>query len=160
MEKKSNQLGIKRHLFYACMFICGSDGKSSVCNAGDLGLIPGLGRSPGEGKGYSLQYPGLENCMDCIVHGVTKSQTQLKRLSEHAHSIYKRFVKSESESHSVMSDSLWPYGLYHPWNSLGQNTEAGSLSLLQGNFPTQVSCIAGGFFTSWATWEAQEYWSG
>ena len=45
--------------------------------------------------------------------------------------------KSESESHSAMSDSLWPYGLYSPWNSPGQNTEMGSLSLLQGIFPTQ-----------------------
>ena len=43
----------------------------------DLGLIPGLGRFPEEGKGYSLQYSGLENSMHCIVHGVTKSQTQL-----------------------------------------------------------------------------------
>ena len=48
----------------------GSAGKESTCNAGDLGLIPGLGRSPGEWKGYSLQYSGLENSMDCIVHGV------------------------------------------------------------------------------------------
>ena len=44
---------------------------------GDLGLIPGLGRSPGEGKGYPLLYSGLENFMDCIVHGVAKSQTRL-----------------------------------------------------------------------------------
>ena len=44
---------------------------------GDLGLIPGLGRPPGEGKGYPFQYPGLENSMDCIVHGVAKSWTQL-----------------------------------------------------------------------------------
>ena len=55
-------------------FPCGSDGKESTCNAGDLGSIPGLGRSPGEGKGYPLQYSGLENSMDCIVHGVTNSQ--------------------------------------------------------------------------------------
>ena len=55
----------------------GSGGKESACNEGDLGLIPGLGRSPGEGKGYRLQYSGLENSLDCIVHGVTKSQTQL-----------------------------------------------------------------------------------
>ena len=54
-----------------------SAGKESACNAGDLGLIPGLGRSPGEGKGYPLQYSGLENSIDYIVHGVTKSQTQL-----------------------------------------------------------------------------------
>ena len=56
-------------------FLCGSDGKESACNAGDLGSIPGLGRSPGEGKGYPLQYSGLENSMDYSVHGVTKSQT-------------------------------------------------------------------------------------
>ena len=54
-------------------FPCGSAGKNSVCNAGDLGLIPGLERSPGEGKGCPLQYSGLENSMDCIVHGVIKS---------------------------------------------------------------------------------------
>ena len=49
--------------------------KESACNVGDLGLVPGLGRSPGEGKGYTFQYSGLENYMDCIVCGVTKSQT-------------------------------------------------------------------------------------
>ena len=49
--------------------------KAWGANAGDLGLIPGMGRSPGEGKGYSLQYSGLENPMDCIVHGVAKSRT-------------------------------------------------------------------------------------
>ena len=48
----------------------GSDSKESTCNAGDLGSIPGLGRSPGEGKDQPLQYSGLENSMDCKVHGV------------------------------------------------------------------------------------------
>ena len=56
---------------------CGSAGKESACNVGDLGLIPGLGRSPGEGKGHPLQYFGMENSMDYIVHAVTKSQIQL-----------------------------------------------------------------------------------
>ena len=51
--------------------------EESVCNAGDPGSISGSGRSPGEGKGYPLQYSGLENSMDYIVHGVTKSWTQL-----------------------------------------------------------------------------------
>ena len=60
------------------IFSCGSAGKESACNVRDLGLIPGLGRSPGEGKGYPLQYSGLENPMDCIVPGVTKSWTWLK----------------------------------------------------------------------------------
>ena len=55
----------------------GSAGKESACKVGDLGLIPGLGRSPGEGNSYPLQYSGLENSMDCIVHGVPKSQTWL-----------------------------------------------------------------------------------
>ena len=60
----------------------GSDSKESACNAGKLGLIPGLERSPGEGNGYALQYTGLENSMDrrawqAIVHGVAKSWTRL-----------------------------------------------------------------------------------
>ena len=49
--------------------------EESACNAGDLGSIPGLGTCPGEGKGYPLQYVDLENSMDCIVHGFTKSRT-------------------------------------------------------------------------------------
>ena len=60
----------------------GSAGKESAYNVGDLGNlgpIPGLGRSSGEGNGYPLQYSGLENSMDCIVHGISKSQTQLRR---------------------------------------------------------------------------------
>ena len=54
-----------------------SAGKKSACNTGDPGLIPGLGRSPGEVKGYPLQYSRLENSMDCMVHEVAKSQTRL-----------------------------------------------------------------------------------
>ena len=64
-------------------FPSGSAGKESTCNAGDLDLIPGLGRSPGEGKGYPLQYSGLENSMDCIIHGITKSRTQLSNCHFH-----------------------------------------------------------------------------
>ena len=60
-----------------------SAGKESACNAEDLGLIPRLGRSPGEGKGYPLEYSGLENSMDCIVHGVAKSQTRLRDFHFH-----------------------------------------------------------------------------
>ena len=58
----------------------GSDSKESACSAGDLGLISGLGRSPGEGKGYPLQYSCLENSMDCIVHGVAKSWPSLRHI--------------------------------------------------------------------------------
>ena len=56
-------------------FPCGSADKESACNAGDLGSIPELGRSPGEGKGFPLQCSGLENSMNYIVHGVAKSWT-------------------------------------------------------------------------------------
>ena len=75
----SEQLGFFPILssFFGFDFPCGSASKESTCNAEDLGSIPGLGRSPGEGKGYPLQYSSLENSMDYTVHGVTKSQTQL-----------------------------------------------------------------------------------
>ena len=66
------------HVFlYSSGFPRGSAGKESTCNVRDLGLIPELGRSPGEGNGYPLKYSVLENSMDCIVHGVTKSWIQL-----------------------------------------------------------------------------------
>ena len=60
-----------------------SVGKESTCNAGDPGLIPGSGRSPGEGKDYPIQYSGLENSMNCLVPGVTKSRTQLSNFHFH-----------------------------------------------------------------------------
>ena len=69
-------------------FPFGSAGKESACIAGDLGYIPGLGRSPGEGKGYPLQYSGLENSMDCIVHGVAKVvHTERFHFHPHPHSV-------------------------------------------------------------------------
>ena len=64
-------------------FPCGSGGKESACNAGDLGLIPGLGRSLGGGKGYPHQYSGLENSKDCIVCGFAKSWTLLSDFHFH-----------------------------------------------------------------------------
>ena len=101
-------------------FPCGSAGKESTCNVGVLGLIPGLGRSPGEGKGYPLQYSGLEKSMNCIVHGVTKSWTRLSDF--------------HFTSPALQADSL-------PSESPGKtkNTGAGSLSLLQWIFLTQES---------------------
>ena len=67
-------------------FPCGSAGKESTCNVGDLGSIPGLGRSPGEGKGYPLQYSGLENSVGlwgCFVFvlGVVHALFTLNRIS-------------------------------------------------------------------------------
>ena len=80
-EKKGVQTGysLRFKTFFAFFldlgFPCGLAGKESACNVGDLGSIPALGRSPGEGKHYLIQYSGLENSMDCILHGVKKSQT-------------------------------------------------------------------------------------
>ena len=110
----------------------GSDGKESACNAGDRGLIPRLGRSPGKGNGNPFGFSCLENPMDrgawlAIVHWVANSWTQLSD------------YESESESHAVVSNSLQPHGLNSPWNSPGQNTGVGSLSLLQWIFLTQES---------------------
>ena len=59
-------------IFYSSEFPGGSADKEFTCNVGDLGSIPGLGRFPGEGKGYPLQYSGLENSMDSTVQGVSK----------------------------------------------------------------------------------------
>ena len=64
-------------------FPCGSPGNEFAYSEGDLGSIPGLGRSSGEGKGYPRQYSGLENSMDCIDHGVAKSQTRLSDFHNH-----------------------------------------------------------------------------
>ena len=64
-------------------FPYGSAGKESTCNAGDRGLIPGMGRSPREGKGYPLQYSGLENSMNYIAHEIAKSWTRLSDFHFH-----------------------------------------------------------------------------
>ena len=95
-------------------FPCGSAVKESACNAGDLGSISGLGRSPEEGKGYPLQYSGLENSMDCIVHGVTKSQTRLSDFRFH-HFIsrvgepYKDVLNRELENGKKIQDEWGNY---------------------------------------------------
>ena len=66
----------------------GSAGSKSACNGGDLGSIPGLRRSPGEEKDYLLQYSGLENSRDCIVHGVAKTWTGLSDFHFHFDSMF------------------------------------------------------------------------
>ena len=92
----------------------GSDSKESACNAGDLGSIPGLGRSPGEGKGYPLQDSDLENSMDYIIHGVTKSWTRLSDFHFTFTRIVNEMFRSVQFSCSVLSDSLQPHGLQTP----------------------------------------------
>ena len=109
-------------------FPCGSAGKKSACNVGDLGLIPGLGRSPGEGKGYPFQCSGLENSMGYIVRVVAKSWTQL----------------SDFHFHSSLQASLVAQMVKNPpamWVNLGSIPGLGrSLGERNGN-PLQDSCL-------------------
>ena len=76
---RSTGKGIGYPLQYSPSSLVTQADKESTCNMGDLGFISGLGISPGEGNSYPLQYSGLENSMDCIVHGVAKSQTPLSK---------------------------------------------------------------------------------
>ena len=103
-----------------------SAGKESACNARDLGLIPGLGRSPGEGKGYPLQYSGLESSMDCIVHRVAKSRTRLSDFHFH----FKDYSPPGSSVHGI---------------SYARTLEWIAISFLRGSSKlrdwTQVFCI-------------------
>ena len=92
-------------------FPCGSAGKESACNARALGSILGLGRSPEEGKGYPLQYSGLENSMDSIVHGVAKSWTQLSDFHFHFHFTFKLIttVRIHDPNDSSLSKRIFLY---------------------------------------------------
>ena len=74
---KTKKQVIELFLYISMGFPDSSVGKESACSAGDPGAIPGFGRSPGKGKGYPLQDSGLQNSVDCVVHGVTKSWTRL-----------------------------------------------------------------------------------
>ena len=87
-------------------FSCGSAGKESACSGGDLGLIPGLGTSPGEGKGYLLQYSGLENSMDCIVHGVTKESDMTEWLSLSLTFVYMKSMLHNTKKSPLSSSTI------------------------------------------------------
>ena len=108
--------------FYILGFPCGSAGKESACTVGDLGLIPELERSPEEGKGYPLQYSGLENSMDSIVQGVTKNQTRLSNF---------HFISLYSDIHSLIS-----------YCCLELNLLCWTLGTVSSNFPSGSSAIS------------------
>ena len=98
-------------------FPCGSAGEESACSVGDLGSTPGLGRSPGEGKGYPLQYSVPETLMDCTVHGVTKSQTRLSKSF---------FILSLSLSMAILCFTVWGPWAHSSWciqNEFLRNTK-------------------------------------
>ena len=103
------------YLIYVKPIYDSSVGKESTCNAGDHGSIPRLGRSPREGKGYPLQYSGLENSMDCLGHGVEKVPTRLSTFTF----TFKAFItgsSTEEVAATIMLTlcSLVLNGLYYP----------------------------------------------
>ena len=131
-------------------FSCDSAGKESACNAGDLGLIPGLKRSPGQGKGYSFQYSGLENSMDYIVHGVAKSWTWLSNL--HFTSLPSLWQFVTASIGNEYTSHTWEWGWLRGWqcklgerNPIYQEKEEcrdGEGSWDQcGSFPLQVNYV-------------------
>ena len=103
---------------------CGSAGKQSTCNVGDLGSIPGLGRFPGEGNGYPLHYYSLENSMDCIVHGVAKSWTWLGNFHFHMIAVFEL-------THTLFPLLLWDCESYEG----GTNWNRTKVLTLQKNSP-------------------------
>ena len=97
------------------VFPSGSSSKESACNVGDLGSIPGLGRSPAERKGYLLHYSGLENSMDCIVHRVAKSQTWLSNFHSFSYidRVWEHFISCYAYIKRIWSGLPFPLALAH-----------------------------------------------
>ena len=113
-------------------FPCGSASKESACSVGDLGSIPGLGRSPGEGNSYPLQYSGLENSMDYTVHGVAKSQIQLSDFHLYP---YAAAAKLLQLCPTLRAHRRQPTRLLHSWDSPGRNTGVGLPCPSPGDLP-------------------------
>ena len=109
----------------------GSDGKVSVYSVRDPGSIPGLGRFPEEGNGNPLQYSCFENPMD------GGAWCRLLSMGWQRYPRAPNFIFCEKVKVAQSCPTLQPHGLYSSWNSPGQNTGVGSLSLLQQIFPTQ-----------------------
>ena len=118
--------------------------QSSACNAGDPASIPGSGRSPGEGIGYPLQYSGLENSMDCIVHGVAKSWTRLSDLHFHFPVISSSIAPFSSCPQSFLASRAFPMSwlFASDGQSTGASTSASVLSVSgQGWFPLGLTSL-------------------
>ena len=108
-------------------FPCGSAGKECACNAGDLGSIPELVRSLGEGRGCPLQYSGLDNSMDCIVPGVANSRTRLSDFRFQYYFGFYRWGNQASERLSTLLKSPNSKGVYGAHVELSKSSTAPSL---------------------------------
>ena len=136
-------------------------GEESTCNAGDLDSIPGLGRFPGEGKGYPLQFCGLENSIDCIVRGVAKSWTWLSDFNSlsfvkitntsMAKSTVNFWASSSSTGHSG-----WLPGLVDSWFSPYATGCSSPVSQLIPHFSDLQHCKCPGV-NSWICWSIYTY---
>ena len=134
-------------------FPCGSAGKEFACNAGDLSSIPGLGRSPGEGKGYPLQYSDLENSMDCIVHGVAKSWTRLSDF------IFKLNVISQFGGELLMVE-LWSLSevVFGLGGHTSRNDQYGHISCSELSDPSSTISINSMESFSNPRWDSELRW--
>ena len=92
-----------------------SAGKESACSAGDSGLIPGLGRSPGEGKGCTIHCSCLENSMDCIVSGATKSSTRLSNFHFHCYVLARTEVSYGKQNSLHVAHKPSPFSSGKTW---------------------------------------------
>ena len=90
-------------------FPCGSAGKESACSVGDLGSIPGSGRSPGEGKDNPLYYSGLENSMDCIVQGGHEESDMTERLSQGQVHVMTILPSLSQDNFLLVNEPTWAY---------------------------------------------------
>ena len=141
-----NKIKERRNIWLLPGFPGGSDSKASACNAGDLGLIPGLGRSPGEGNGNPLQYSCLENPMDggawwAAVHGVAKSRTLLSHFTFTFH--FQALEKEMATHSSVLAWRIPGTGEPDGLPSMGSHRVGHDSNRLSSS----SSSIAGGFFT-------------
>ena len=137
---------------YVCLgFPGGSSGKDSICNAGDLGSVPGFGRSPREWNSYPFQYTGLENSMECIVHGVAKSwKWWLNDFHFHFMSVCAYVLSCFSRVWLCDTMDYTLHGILQA-KILEWVAFPFSRGSSQPRDQTQVFHIAGGFFTNWTT---------
>ena len=138
INKSITGINISNHLYFSG-FPDSLVGKEFFCNAGGLGLIPGLWRFPGEGEGYPLQYSGLENSVDCIVHGAANSWTQLNNFHVHYTflNIYLYHTKPKIvQAHYFLKEKNRSY---HIWFSLDAKSYP-TLLRPQGLQPARLLC--------------------
>ena len=125
LKSKDISLPTKVHIVKAKVFpTCGSADKESACNVGGLSSIPGLGRFPGEEKGYPFQYSGLENSMDCMVHGVPKGGFLCSSVGKNLPAVQETWVQFLSWKDPLKKE-MATHSVFLPGESYGQRSLVG-----------------------------------